>query len=150
MKFYKEFNGVVSINGKQFLKEIAFPTARKLWELVSRISSGNEPVVIDGVQFKHLTIFTYSADEMGVMRKIFPNDPAFWPENECRGVHFDVSIDVDGNKSVRFHNGGDGYRGYLTDTVYSDGESGTWWNQFVWVPNSVSEEELIERIENAY
>ena len=150
MKFYKEFNGIVSINGKRFLKGVAFSSAHELWELVSRISSGNEPVVINGVQFKHLTIFTYTVEEIGVMREIFPNDPVFWPENECRGVHFDVSVDVDGNKSVRFHDGSDGYSGYLTDTVYTDGESGTWWNQFVWVPNTVSDEELTERIIDAY
>lgn len=150
MKFYKEFNGVVSINGKRFLKGVAFSTVREFWELVGKVTSGNEPLVINGVQFKHLTIFTYNAEEISVLRGIFPNEPMYWDKDGCRGVHFNVHVDVNGNKFVHFHDGGDGYCGYLTDTVYADGESGTWWNQFVWVPNSVSDAELTKYIEDAY
>lgn len=149
MKFYKEFNGTVNINGKRFLKGVAFSSENEFWELTCRvIAPEDRTVMVDGVEFGDN--YPYTAEQISVLNRIFPNEPAYWPKGEYRGVYFDVHVDIDGYKSVSLHNGGDGYCGYLTDTVYSDGESGTWWNQFVWVPNSVSDEELVERIEDAY
>lgn len=67
----KRFNGVVSINGKRFLKGIAFSNEREFWGLVCRVISGSEPLMINGVQFKHITRSTYSVEEANVMRMIF-------------------------------------------------------------------------------
>ena len=64
-------NSIVSINGKRFLKGIAFSNEREFWGLVCRVISGSEPLMINGVQFKHITRSTYSVEEANVMRMIF-------------------------------------------------------------------------------